>query len=229
MLIPVRKLIGGAFQFFDKSGSEIMDLNPPKVPQPQHDARRRGFGRPGVASVTEMYRQSVERLARDAVRARITNTGHEHSMIAFDQIFAHATDIVRVYTAQTSDLEFLMPMIQTFLAKPNTELRILLQRYSSTPDPTRELTPALRKRAIVRYARTFIGSEFFTIGDSRSYRLEMENEVLDAVVSFNEPDIAVRLSRQFDRGFHEAGQPLVLTMGGKVDAQKDLNQEMHHD
>lgn len=159
-----------------------------------------------MTSATKFYRETVEKLAANATNQRITNSGPEHAEIVLESMLRNAKSVVRLYSGSLRDVykrQSLIEAAQGFLSSPDSNLKILLEK--ETEQDGQAFLAALPKgRVAIKIAKKKVSPNHFSVADDRAYRIELDDSAVQALVNFNEPDIAVVLSNMFDQAFDQA-------------------------
>lgn len=179
----------------------------------------------GVRSVTPLpsvdaraYAEVIERLARQKVNQRISNSVPIHAAILLETMFRHAKDEVRIYTGELAPATYGHPALvreaKRFISRPGTCLKILLQRRQSEEWIEQHLftrhlldTPSGFGVFEVRNAEGVYATDkakHFSVMDATGFRFELSHDDTKAVANFNEPHVAQELSAAFDKAFEMA-------------------------
>jgi hypothetical protein len=175
---------------------------------------------------TQQYEWAVDALARKNVDSLFSNGKPEHARIIFNKFFCNAKKEVRIYSGslmcrrdgiQIFSWDPLIESAKEFLRKSGTSLKVLLENeldkdcdngfYSKLTDCGFS-TDSLEFRTFNAANKGKFGSHF-AVMDTAGFRIEVNDIKTEALANFNNPKIAKRLVKSFDREFGCAS-PLVV-------------------
>lgn len=162
------------------------------------------------------YEDAVEYFAVKKENEVLSNSGPDHAVIIFKNIFRTAENEISLYANDifspknpiTTDFVY-MDAMESFLDKKDARLRIILRNYNeeTSNNPLRDL---IRKypseKVIFRVNRdndVCIEDQkvHFCLADGRMYRMEYATEERKARCNFNDPDSVRRYQIVFNQLF----------------------------
>lgn len=166
------------------------------------------------------YKEAVEFFANNKIDNVLSNSGNEHAVIIFNNMFKtaekniclYAQDIFsndNVVTVSPSYIESL----RTFLDKEGTSLRIVLKDYDVVTSCNRlrnvlkqyssKIAVRINRRGEVKICEN---SVHFCIADGRMYRVEYDTKTRKARCNFNDKNAVSKYQTVFNQLFEASEQ-----------------------
>lgn len=161
------------------------------------------------------YENMVIAYFREKKAQRIPNTRTDHAQYFIKHMFRNAAAEVRIFSGDFPDRFYgssvVLPAIVSFISKPHTSLKILLQNAKDQTwfEGTRlgetlrnDLDVAGRAHGRVE-VRNSVGNytdnvNHFAVADDEALRFETHDEIKTAIANVCEPDTAIQLRSAFD-------------------------------
>lgn len=165
------------------------------------------------------YEEAVEHFAINKENEVLSNSGPDHAVIIFKNIFRTAENEISLYANDifsqenpiTTDFAYMNAM-KSFLEKKDTRLRIILRNYNeaTSNNPLRDLIRTYSaEKVIFRVNKdndVCIGDQkvHFCLADGRMYRMEYATEERKARCNFNDPDSVRKYQVIFNQLFQSS-------------------------
>lgn len=158
-----------------------------------------------------VYAERVELLARNATAGRFTNSGPDHARIVMSNLLKNAQSSVKIFTGNVDDFyssEQVIASTKAFLDRqPSNQIEVMFRSHAyKTKAESSEFLKAIpvERLALSVAQDARMSSHFFerdfAVADLRAFRYEHDDEKVLAIVNFNEPDVAIILTEEFDAG-----------------------------
>jgi CMP-N-acetylneuraminic acid synthetase len=153
-----------------------------------------------------LYKEAVSKLAANRTNSRFSNKGTDHAKVVIEHIFGAAEESVRWYSGCIASDFLLSAEIQkamnTYLERQGAEL-VVITEFAADPQSLSFLKSFGDKAKVfsLEHATTETKQSLpthFMVADGKSFRLETDNVKREAIVNFNDPAIAARLTELFD-------------------------------
>ena len=177
----------------------------------------------------EEYRKAVEYFASNKRNYNINNEGDEYAKVIFSNIFANASQTVRIAANTLRNTVVDSPEYQNaldqFLFRQGAQLFIIISHLPETAreDVTENIYRRLRRNPAYEEGRIHIKnaeSNLFTmdgkpanfcVADGLMYRIEDDIVKRTALCNFGDSSKAVKLEEVFDQGFAKIENELELS------------------
>jgi hypothetical protein len=167
--------------------------------------------------ILAVYEEQVRELAEGSVSRRMPNRKVAHAAILIEALFNNAKSEMRLLCGNLSPAfymsEKVLSAIDSFLTRPNTSLKILLE---SSPEQNHKVVAHLMNsyadgRVEIKVLSPQVDGNIkhFAVMDLVGFRYEFSHDehdsaVVEAVANFNEPETAKNLALSFDALFKVA-------------------------
>ncbi len=157
----------------------------------------------------ERYRETVNQLASTKSDTRFSNKGNEHAQIVVEAMVRNAIYEINIFSGRLSKDFYtssaILDAFKSFFENATRRLTILTE-FTPDNESVKALTElASDEQIIIRSLNTCSDDErskksisHFMTADGQAYRFEIADASREAVVNFNEPDVAQALNKIFD-------------------------------
>lgn len=170
-----------------------------------------------------LYKEAVNRYAKDGTNYLFHNSGNDHALIICSSIFSHSVNNVRIAAHKLCNNEVVnqpdyVESMKRFLDQKGSILHIILTLCPKAEEINKEKGfyhmlyhhPAYKDKRIIikdgggKHFSDASGNEVnFCTGDDRMYRVEQDVDQRKAIANFGDKHIAQMLSGAFDRVFNQ--------------------------
>lgn len=156
----------------------------------------------------ERYRETVNELARAKSDSLFSNKGTDHALVVIEALLSNAEHCVNIFSGSLKEDFYGNPKIrealEKFLSEPARQMSILTEN-----EPSEKIIDAIKSLATEDQVSIYRINEakskgrikrmpgHFITADNQAYRFETSDESREAVVNFNDPEIATNLNKLF--------------------------------
>lgn len=165
------------------------------------------------------YADSVRTLAENSSKLVFGNEDSNHAAIVMENIFRYSNETIRIYAnlfnGAVSNNEKYCDALKAFIKQPGSIVKVicendpnrdsegfkLLYEYSKLTGYSNKIIIKKSGGLIAEKLSNSIG-KYFTVGDNKRFRLEVNPEKFEAIASFNNEETCNKLIEIFDEEFN---------------------------
>lgn len=165
-----------------------------------------------MCQALEEYRNLIHSYAEEKKNIEFLNSGEDHALNVFVEIFSHAKNHIRIYAhslcSEAPNKEEYIENLSDFIEKEGSKLEIILQEIDSEAIVNSPLFKRLhyhiKKKDNVEIYRTDVivykdvNEVHFTVGDDCMYRVEKDVNTRSAYCNMNDKEYAANLISLFE-------------------------------